>query len=79
MRFTKAEDYGIVQAHGAGRELGAPIDLYHAGVVPTDEIELGEVELAKGKQPLVFAITGRNPQAVAKHMVGIDYVRLEKR
>ncbi|MCC6670334.1 MAG: DUF2961 domain-containing protein [Planctomycetes bacterium] len=75
--FTRAGDYGIVQVWLGDARLGAPIDLYHDGVVPTGEVELGVATLAPGPARLVLELVGRNEKAVPRHMVGLDYLRLE--
>ena len=76
-QLTKAVDYGIVQISLDGRKLGAPIDLYHNGVVATGELELATLTLAAGEHQLVIEISGANPKAVKSYMVGLDYVRLQ--
>jgi hypothetical protein len=77
-RMTKARDYGIVQIYLDGQKLGDPIDLYNAEVVPTAVLSWGTHELTAGKHKLTFEITGANEKAVKAHMVGLDYVKLEK-
>ena len=44
---------------------------------PSGPVELGTVQLPAGDAELKLEITGRNPAAKARHMVGLDYVRLE--
>lgn len=75
--MTKAVDYGIAQLHLDGQKLGAPIDFFHRGVVPTGPITLGEHALTAGQHTLTIEITGANPQAVKNYMTGLDYVKLE--
>jgi hypothetical protein len=75
-QFTRAVDYGIVQLSLDGEKLGEPIDLYHDGVVPTGELELGTRELSAGEHKLAVEITGANDQAVKSYMFGLDYVKL---
>jgi hypothetical protein len=75
--MTKAVDYGIAQLHLDGQKLGAPIDFFHRGVVPTGPITLGEHELTAGQHTLTIEITGANPQAVQSYMTGLDYVKLD--
>jgi len=78
-RFTKAIDYGIVQLWLDGRKLGEAMDFFNDGVIPTDEMDLGVVELTKGEHQLTAEIVGTNEKAVRKYMFGLDYVRLEAR
>jgi hypothetical protein len=75
-QLTRAKDYGIVQLSLDGRALGAPIDLYHDGVVATGELDLGAIEAAPGPHLLGVAIVGANPAALPAHLVGIDYLRI---
>ena len=77
LQLTKAPDYGIVQLYLDGRKLGAPIDLYHASVVPTGPLAMGTRELTGGQHKLTVEITGANEKAVKSYMFGLDYVRLE--
>lgn len=76
VQLTKARDYGIVQLSLDDRPLGGPIDLYNANVVPTGELNLGAHELTAGQHKLSVQITGANPQALPRHMFGLDYVKL---
>lgn len=39
-------------------------------------LKLGTAELKEGPHPLTIRITGANPAAMPKYMVGLDYVRL---
>ena len=77
-QLTKAVDYAIVQLYLDNGKLGAPIDLYNRGVVPTGELDLGTHKLAAGEHTLTLEITGANPLAKKAYMAGVDYVRLEK-
>jgi hypothetical protein len=74
--LTKAPDYAIVQFLVDGKPVGEPVDLYNDRVVPTGEMTLGTVELAKGTHRLEVKIVGKNEKAMAKHLVGIDTIRL---
>ena len=38
---------------------------------------MGTHNLSAGEHTLTVEITGANPAAVKRHMVGLDYVRLE--
>jgi hypothetical protein len=75
-RGVIARDYGIVQLHVNGTPAGGPVDGYHDSVTVSEEIDLGEFVLSKGDQQLRIEIVGTNPNAIAKHMFGLDYVRL---
>ena len=77
--LTKAIDYGIVQMHWDGQKVGDPIDCFHPNqVVNTGMLSLGTHALTAGKHKLTIEIVGANPQAVKQHMVGLDFVLLEK-
>jgi len=75
--LTKAIDYGIVRFSVDGKPLGEPMDLFNNGVITAGQIALGNVELTAGSHRLELEITGTNPKAEPRHMVGLDYVRLE--
>ena len=75
--FTKAVDYGIFQLLLDGKPLGEPVDFYNDGVVTTGEITLGVLELTAGQGKLTVRITGANAEALKRHMLGLDYLRLE--
>jgi len=77
VQLTKAPDYGIVQLSWDGRKVGPAIDLYHTGVVTSGEIELGTFALEAGTHVLGVEIVGTNPKAIARHMFGLDYLKLE--
>ena len=76
--LTKAVDYGIVQLSIDDQKLGAPIDLYHNGVVPTGPVALGKIALTEGDHVLTVEIVGANPSAVKGYMFGLDQVLLHK-
>lgn len=75
--FTKAPDYGIHQIAVNGVSAGDPIDFYHEEVIVTEEMPLGEFELAAGENRLDINIVDNNPQAIPAYMFGLDYLRLE--
>ncbi|HTI97866.1 MAG TPA: DUF2961 domain-containing protein [Dongiaceae bacterium] len=75
-QFTRAVDYGIVQLSLDGQKLGAPVDLYHDGVIPTGELDLGNHPLTAGDHTFGLQIIGANEKAVKSYMCGLDYVRL---
>jgi len=45
-------------------------------VIPSPEIDLGEVALVKGENSLAAEIVGANDKAEKAYMVGLDYIRL---
>jgi hypothetical protein len=52
LQLTKAPDYGIVQLYLDGQKLGESIDLYHASVVATGPMGLGQHDLSAGEHKL---------------------------
>ncbi len=78
VRLTKAVDYGQVQFYVNGQKAGGVIDLFQPeGVGRTDEIDLGALDLAKGRNLLTVEIVGANDKAVKSYMFGLDYVLLK--
>lgn len=76
-RFLRASDYGIVRLAVNDKVLGEPIDFYNADVKPSEEIDLGIVDLAAGENRLTATIVGANPKAKPLHFFGLDYVLLK--
>lgn len=74
--LTKAIDYGIVRLYLDDKPLGEPIDLINNGVI-TRVFPLGTHQLSAGQHKLTAQITGTNPQAIKRHMFGLDYLKLE--
>lgn len=76
--FCKAVDYGIVQCEVGGAALGAPFDGFAPHVSGSGPVELGTTKLGAGEVPFTLRIVGKNEKAVPAHMVGLDYLKLEK-
>jgi hypothetical protein len=72
--LTKAQDYGIVQFHLNGKQIGKPIDCFEPNrVISTGAIDLGEVELKKGMATMRVEIVGTNEKSVGlRYMWGLD-------
>lgn len=75
--FVQADDFGIVQCSLGGERLGEPFDGFHPHVQSTGPRVLGEVDLPAGEAELRLEVVGTNPTAKPRHMVGLDYIRLE--
>ncbi len=76
MHNTRAFDYGIFQLHLDGEKLGSTVDLYSRENV--DKLmTLAERQLAPGDHRLVIEIVGSHPAAEPRHMLGLDYLKLE--
>jgi hypothetical protein len=80
MVLTRAADYGIVSVSFNGVPIREEIDLWsNRGVVPTDPLDLGPVELRGSGDVLRLEVTGANPAAGAPFFqFGIDGVRLTR-
>jgi hypothetical protein len=76
-KLTKAGDYAKVQLYVNGNKAGDVIDLYHEGVTPANEMDLGEFDLKKGQNTLTIEIVGANEKAAKAYMVGLDYILLK--
>ncbi len=76
--FTKADDYGVVQATLDDQKLGGPFDGYATRVESSGPLELATVKLEAGTAKLRFVILGKHEQAKPAYMLGLDYLRLEK-
>ncbi len=78
--LTLARDYGIVDVILDNKMLAAGWDGYNGPkVIHSGELEWGTHELKKGEHKLIFTIVGKHPDAAPGYMLGLDYVRLEKK
>ncbi len=73
--FTKAVDYGIVQVKLDGKPIGQPFDGYNNGVIRSERISLGTMDLSAGTHELTFQVTGKNARSTS-YMVGVDSILL---
>ncbi len=69
--FTKASDYGIFQIYQGDQKIGGEQDCYATSVEPTGPIDLGQVTLQAGDNPLTITIVGKNPSA-SGYLFGLD-------
>ncbi len=76
-RFKKAYDFAIVQVSINGRKAGEPLDCYSKETTISPEIDLGSFDLKAGRNELTLEVTGVNPAAEPKLLVGLDYIRLK--
>ena len=76
--LTRAADYGVVSVSLNGTTLGGEIDLFSdRGVLPTDALDLGVVELRGRGDVLRVGVARTNPKTAPPHFqFGIDGVRL---
>jgi putative membrane-bound dehydrogenase-like protein len=78
--LTKAKDYGIIDVSLDGKPVATAWDGYNGPkVIHSDELDWGTHELSAGEHQLTITLTGKHPDAVPRYMVGLDYVRLEKK
>ncbi len=78
--LTMARDYGVISITLDGKPVASTFDGYHADkVILTDELDWGTHDLTAGEHKLTFTLAPPNPAAAPGNMVGVDYVRLEKK
>jgi putative membrane-bound dehydrogenase-like protein len=78
--LTMARDYGVMSITLDGKPVASSFDGYHSDkVILTDELDWGTHELIPGDHVLTFTLAPPNPAAAPGNMVGLDYVRLEKK
>jgi len=77
--LTKAKDYGIIDVSLNGKPVATGWDGYHPNVIHSGPLDWGTHALDSGEHQLVITISGTNANALPKFMVGVDYVKLEKR
>lgn len=73
--FARARDYGIAALY-VNDEQSVTIDCYDANVVPSGPIDMGSFDLKERGNCLTIELTGANPEAIEKHMFGLDCVVL---
>ncbi len=69
--FTKATDYGIFQLYQGEAKIGPEVDCYATSVVPTGAVDMGNITLTAGDNPLVVKMVGKNP-ASSNYLFGLD-------
>jgi putative membrane-bound dehydrogenase-like protein len=78
--LTLARDYGIIDVSLDDKPVATAWDGYNGPkVIHSDELDWGTHELSAGEHQLTFTITGKHADAAPGYMVGLDYVRLEKK
>ncbi len=75
--LTRFNDYAQIQLYINDRKAGEVIDLYAPGAEITEEIDLGEFDLNKGRNHLTVEIVGANEAAKKRYIIGIDYIRIK--
>ncbi|MBL9184190.1 MAG: VCBS repeat-containing protein [Verrucomicrobiaceae bacterium] len=78
--LTMARDYGVVSITLDGKPVASSFDGYNnPQVLHTGEKDWGTHELTASEHKLTFTLAPPNPDAIPSNMVGLDYVRLEKK
>lgn len=78
--LTMARDYGVVSITLNGKPVASSFDGYNGPkVIHSGERDWGTHDLTTGEHQLTFTLAPPNLDAVPSNMVGIDYVRLEKK
>ncbi len=74
--FTKANDYADIEVWVNDKKVEGRFDRYNESVA-SSKVELGTHDLKQGANQLKIRIAGKNQKALPRHMVGIDYLKLE--
>ncbi len=77
--FTKAVDYGDFKMKINDQPVKMTFIGFHTQpgkAVITESIKLGKFHLKKGINTLQFIIIGKQPKAIDRYMVGIDYIKI---
>jgi putative heme-binding domain-containing protein len=78
--LTMARDYGVISITLDSKPVASTFDGYNGPkVIHTGEKDWGTHELTAGDHQLTFTLAPPNPDAIPSNMVGLDYVRLEKK
>ena len=77
--LTKAKDYGIIDVSLDGKPVVTGWDGYDPNVIHSGTLDWGTHTLDAGEHQLVITISGTNANALPRFMVGVDYVKLEKK
>ena len=78
--LTLAKDYGIIDVALDDKPVATGWDGFNGPkVIHSDELDWGTHELSAGEHQITLTITGKHADAVPGYMVGLDYVKLEKK
>ncbi|MDI1313245.1 PVC-type heme-binding CxxCH protein [Prosthecobacter sp.] len=78
--LTMARDYGIIDVALDDKPIVTCWDGYNGPkVINSDELDWGTHELGAGEHQMTITIAGKHADAAPGYMVGLDYVRLEKK
>lgn len=78
--LTLARDYGSIDVTLDDKPVANGWDGYNGPkVIHSEELDWGTHELIPGDHVLTFTIAGKHADAVPGYMVGLDYLRLEKK
>ena len=73
--FTVANDYGAASISLNEKMVKKRVDFY-ASELSTTKTPFGRVQLKKGKNQLTLRIAKPNKKAIARNMIGIDYLEI---
>jgi hypothetical protein len=79
--FTKAVDYGNFKMIINEQPSGINFKGFHENEqkpVITELVPLGKFHLNKGINTIQIELTGKQPKALARYMVGIDFIKIRK-
>jgi putative membrane-bound dehydrogenase-like protein len=78
--LTQARDYGIINVSLDDKPVANGWDGYNVPkVIHSEELDWGTHELSAGEHQLTITLTGKHAEALPGFMVGLDYVRFEKK
>ncbi len=75
--FIKAFDFPIVTIYLDGEQIGEPIDLYHAGLKATGNINLVTKDISKGTHTFTVKTASKNSKS-AGYVFSIDHIDIIK-
>ncbi len=61
-----------------GKKIGETVDLYSRKSVRAPDIDMGTVDVSKGKHTIEVKCVGKNPKASKHLFFGIDYIQIGK-
>lgn len=73
--FTKANDYGNFKLEINDKAWSGTFDGYNIRVIK-QKVNLGKFHLNKGTNKLKIKLSGKNPKAIPRYMVGIDCIKV---
>jgi hypothetical protein len=72
--YTTARDYGIVRIRFNDEVVCEELDCYSKSLQTPGRTSLGKIKIKAGINRLEFEILAPNPKAIARNMIGIDFL-----